>query len=182
MLRCGTRTLIIFTGGLRCSPRLVFYIHATVDLRSAGTTRRWRPTIAIVATLSIFVALIAGSSLRPQLAAAELPEPVAWTHGTQSAQAQGNRGQLHVVAAVIGPAARSVSPGSAPTDKKPFHSMWMTRDRPAGWTHVAPHSVWLALPASFAGPEFQPDCADRAASTAPSANRDLLTQLCVDRC
>ncbi|MCA2317164.1 hypothetical protein JF775_22985, partial [Mycobacterium sp. WUMAC-025] len=43
--------------------------------RGGGETRRWQLATAIVAALGVFVALIAGSSLRPQFAAATLPEP-----------------------------------------------------------------------------------------------------------
>jgi hypothetical protein len=151
-----------------------------VDPRSAGTTRRWQLTIALVAALSLFAALIAGSSLRPQLAAAALPEPAAWTHGSHGVQAHTSQMQLHAAAQPVSHLDHAFSPGSTPTNKKPFHSMWMTRDLPTGWTRLSPQSGWLPLPASFAASEFQPGGAHWAAS-AP-VNRDMLTQLCVVRC
>jgi hypothetical protein len=138
--------------------------------------------IAIVAALSLFVALIAGSSLRPRLAAAALPEPAAWTHGTQSVQAHANQMQHHAGAQQISHRGHGFSPGSTPTNKKPFHSMWMTRDWPTSWTHLSPESGWAALPASFAASEFQPGGAHWAAPAAAPANRDVLTQRCVARC
>jgi hypothetical protein len=139
-------------------------------------------TIAIGAALSLFVALIAGSSLRPQLAAAAPPEPAAWTHGTQGVPAHASQVQLHAAAQPISHLDHGISPGSTPTNKKPFQSTWMTRDRPAGWTHLSLQSGWLALPTSFAAPEFQPGGAHWAASAPAPDNRDTLTQLCVVRC
>jgi hypothetical protein len=162
----------------------VLYIRATVDLRNAGRTRRWQLTIAIVAALSLFVALVAGSSLRPQFSAAALPEPAAWTHGTQGVQAHPSRVQLHAVAQAIRHPEHASSAGSTPTNKKPFRNMWMTKDRPTIWTPLSPHSGWFALPASFGASEFQPGGAHRAASASAAApvDRDILTQLCVVRC
>jgi hypothetical protein len=153
-----------------------------VDLRSAATTRRWQLTIALVAAVSLFVALIAGSSLRPQLAAGALPEPAAWTHGSHGVQAHATLVHPHAAAQPISHLDHGFSPGSTPTNKKPFHSMWMTRDLPTGWTRLSPQSGWLALPASFAASEFQPGGAHWAASAAAPVNRDMLTQLCVVRC
>ncbi len=131
--------------------------------------------IAIVAALSVFVALIAGSSLRPQLSAAALPEPAAWTHADPDVQPYAGPVELHV-------AAHAFSPASAPTDKKPFHSMWMTRDRPAQATHLSLQSGWFALPASFGASELPTLGVRRAASAPPPPNRDVLTRLCVVRC
>jgi hypothetical protein len=153
-----------------------------MDPRNAGPTRRWRLTVAIVAALSVFVALIAGSSMRPRFAAAVLPEPAAWTHGAQDIQAHPGHAQRHAGAQLVSRLAQDFSPDYAPTNKKPFHSMWMTKDRPAGWTHVSPQSGWPLLPASFAGSEFQPRGARCAAPAAIAVNQDILTRFCVDRC
>ena len=150
-----------------------------MNLYRAGTTRRWQMTISIVAALSLFVALIAGSSLRPKFAAAALPEPAAWTHGVQ---AHASQVQIHPVAQPNSHLEHGALPTGTPPNKKPFHSMWMTRDVPTSWTHLSPH--WLALPASFAVSEFQPGGAHRAASASARApvDRDTLLQLCVVRC
>jgi hypothetical protein len=158
------------------------YSRATVDLRSAATSRRWQLAIAIVAALGLFVSLIAGSSLRPQLAAAALPEPAAWTHGTQGVQAQASQVQLDPAAQLISHSDRGSSPDSTPTNKKPFRNTWMTRDRPTSWTHLSPQSGWLALPASFTAAGFQPCDGHCAASAAAPVSRDTLTQFCVVRC
>jgi hypothetical protein len=139
-------------------------------------------TIAIVAALSLFVALIAGSSLRPQLAADALPEPVAWTHGARAVQAHSGQVRLHAVAQRISHLDHGFSPGSAPATKKPFHSMWMTQDRPTSWISLPSQSGWAALPASFAASEFQPGSAHWAASARDPVNRDILTQFCIVRC
>ena len=181
-LRQRTPNFDRFHSSLGLPPKSVSYSLATVDLRSAGTTRRWQLTIAIVAALSLFVALIAGSSLRPQLAAAALPEPAAWTHGTLGGQAHASEVQPHTAVQPISDLAHAFSPDCTPTNKKPFHSMWMTRDRPTSWTHLSPQSGWLLLPASFAASEFQPRGTHWAEPAAPPVNRDVLIQLCVTRC
>jgi hypothetical protein len=139
-------------------------------------------TIAIVSALSLFVALIAGSSLRPQLSAAELPGTAAWTHATQGVQAHAGQAQLHAAAQSVSHLEHGLSPGSTPTNKKPFHGMWMTRDRPTSWTHLSPQSGWFALPTSFGPSRFQPDDSHCAASPPARDNRDNLTQLCAIRC
>lgn len=153
------------------------YILSIVNVGSAaGRTRRWQRAVAIAAALSLFVALIAGSSLRPQLAAAALPEPAVWTHASGAVQAHAGQVQH---AQPISRVDHGLSPGS--TNKKPFHSMWMTRGRPTGWADVAPHAGWLALPASFAASKFQPDGAQRASEPA-RVDRDILTMLGLLRC
>ncbi len=128
----------------------------------------------MVAALSLFVALIAGSSLRPQFAAATLPEPAAWTHATPGVRAHPGPVELRA-------AAHDFSPASTPTNTKPFHSTWMTRDRPASWTHPSPPSSWSALPASFGAPRFQPTGTRWSTFAAPPPDRDLLIRLCVVR-
>jgi hypothetical protein len=146
-----------------------------VEPRIAGATRQWWLAIAIVTALSVFVALIAGSSLRPQFAASAPPEPAAWTHAAPGVRSHAGRVELRA-------AADAFSPGSTPTNKKPFHSMWMTRDRPATVTHLSPQSGWFALPASFGASELQPDRVRWVASAKAPDDRDALTLLCVARC
>ena len=119
--------------------------------------------------------------MRPQFAAAALPEPAAWPHGTHGVQAHASHVQLHA-ARPVSHLEHGSSASSTPTNKKPFHSMWMTRDRPTSWTHLSPQSGWLLLPASFAASEFQPRGTHWAEPAAPPVNRDVLIQLCVTRC
>ncbi|MGV7984952.1 hypothetical protein PJP10_10790 [Mycobacterium kansasii] len=142
-------------------------------LRSIGATRRWHSTIAIAAAVSLFVALIAGSSLRPRFSPATLPEPAAWTH---------SQVQSHPAAQLMSHRDHGFLQSATPRIKKPFHSMWMTRDRPTSWTPLSPRCGWLALPSSSAESEPRPGIVSRVASAAAPVNRDMLTQLCVVRC
>lgn len=137
--------------------------------------------VAVVTALSLFVALIAGSSLRPQFAAGALPEPAAWTHQTESVQTPG--GQEHPGAVqIISHPGHGLGPGSTPTDKKPFHSMWMTRERPTSWPSLSPQSDWLVLPTSFAPQGHPSDHARRVVAPAGCDGRDILMELCLIRC
>lgn len=135
-----------------------------------------------MAALGLFVALIAGWSLRPQFAAAELPEPVAWTHGTQSVQAHASYLRLRAAEQSISYRDHASAHGATPTNKKPFHSTWMARDRPTGWTPLSPQSGWLASLSPFAVSESQLPGAHWVEPMAAGVNRDMLTQLCVSRC
>ncbi|BBY03936.1 hypothetical protein MSEO_44350 [Mycobacterium seoulense] len=145
-------------------------------------TPRWRSAIAIIAALSVFVALVAGSSLRPRLAASTLPEPAAWTHVTHHLPAHvGQRPDIAAARSHSQPGHR-LGTGVAPTKNKTFLSMWMPRAVPTNWTALSPHSDWLALPASFAAPASAPGAAAGAASAATPANRDTPTLLCILRC
>jgi len=149
-----------------------------VNLESAGGSRRWRSAVAIVAAASLFIALIAGSSLRPQFAAAELPEPAAWSH----ASAHAGHVRLHAAAPSVSQLEQGSAVGSTPIKKKPFHSMWMTRDRPTTWHHSSTHSGWTGLPKSFAASEFKSGAAQSATFATAPGSRNILTQLCVARC
>jgi len=131
--------------------------------------------MALVAALSLFVALVAGSSLRPNFAAAELPMPASWTHVTHSVPAHASQMHLHAGAHLI-------SGVSTSTTKKPFRNVWMTHDRPTSWSQSSPRSGWSALPTSFGAKAFYPGVAHWAASAAPPADRDTLTDLSVIRC
>nr|WP_253842998.1 hypothetical protein [Mycobacterium colombiense] len=141
-------------------------------------------TITAVAVLSVFIALVAGSSLRPPLGAAALPEPVAWTqHATHDAPAHADQAQRQAIAQPVSHQDRVFSKGATPTDKKPFRNTWMTRAVPSNWTAVSAHSEWLALPASFGPPASPPnDTAGVASAEATPVNRDTSTLLCIVRC
>jgi hypothetical protein len=78
--------------------------------------------------------------------------------------------------------AHLVSGVSTSTTKKPFRNVWMTHDRPTGWSHLSPRSGWSALPTSFAAKAFHPVGTLWVASVAPPADRDTLTELNVIRC
>lgn len=145
-------------------------------------SRRWRLAIAITVALSVFVALVAGSSLRPPLGAAALPEPVAWTHAPGDASAHADQVQRRAVAHPVSHEDQHVSRGATPADKKPFRNTWMTRAVPTNWTAVSPHSNWLALPASFAPSASPPNDTAEVASRSTPVNRDTSTLLCIVRC
>lgn len=132
-------------------------------------TRRRRSAIAIVAALGAFVALVAGSALRPQFAAAALPEPAAWSAGVPVAGPHAAQGEL-----------RASAP-AAPTDKKPFHTTWMTKDRPPTPGRLSPPSVGSPLPVSFTAFAFRPRGARPRAPAALEADPDILTRFCVAR-
>ncbi len=132
-------------------------------------TRRWPSAIAIVAALGVFIALVAGSALRPQYVAASLPEPAAWSSGIPVIDAHADQGELRI------------SRPAAPTDKKPFHTTWMTKDRPPAPGRLSPPSVGSPPPVSFTALGFQPHGARPRAPAAVEADPDILTRFCVAR-
>ncbi|OBH39655.1 hypothetical protein A5690_02815 [Mycobacterium intracellulare] len=147
--------------------------------RVGGETRRWRPATAIVAALGVFIALIAGSSLRPQFAASSLPEPAAWTGAAPGAQALPPGPH-----AAVGRAALAASQSPAPannTNKKPFHSMWMTKERPQSWNRWSPQSALSPAPTTFGPVRAAPDDAQSRSPATIPADRDTLTRLCIAR-
>jgi hypothetical protein len=158
----------------------VLYSRVPVNVRGANNTRRWQPAIAVVAALSLFISLVAGSSLRPQFSAATLPEPAAWSqvtpdpggHAAQS-RARSESPAMHHL--------QHASWGASPTNKKPFHSMWMTHERPDAGTRLHSPSLWSALPASFAHTSFQTGHVHPRAPAAECGDQDILTLLCVAR-
>jgi hypothetical protein len=167
-----------------------------VTLRSARPHhpyQRWQVTIAVAAALSLFVALIAGSALRPKFAAAAFPEPAAWTHTSPHPHPhpiQSVHTVVHNAVHLDQALARGLSQafsrapeqGALPTNKKPFHSMWMTRDWPTSWTEQYAQPDWAPLPASFTGSGFQPSGTHWGEAPAPPAVRDTSTELCIVRC
>lgn len=157
--------------------RFVRYSWSTVSIRGAGHPREWRPAIAVIAALSLFVSLIAGSVLRSQFSAATLPEPAAWSQVTpNSAHAHTNSESAAAVHLQ-----HASSWDASPINKKPFHSMWMTHDRPDVWPRLASHSVLTVLPPSFASTVFQSRVVHTSAPAAECGDHELLILLCVTR-
>jgi hypothetical protein len=152
-----------------------------VDPRRAGKTRRWQPAIVVVAALGLFAALIAGSALRPQFSAAALPEPAAWSHAAADAVAPTGHPQLHGSPQLANQVAGCLC-GSGPVNKKPFHSMWMTQDRPQTWPRWSPESARSPSMPSFAPAVFSPDGTGNRSPAYSPDGQDLLTRLCVTRC
>lgn len=149
--------------------------------RGGGETRRWQLATAIVAALGVFVALIAGSSLRPQFAAATLPEPAAWSGAAPAAGAQvlPQAGDAAVSRPALA-AAQSSAPANN-TNKKPFHSMWMTKERPQSWNRSSAQSALSPTPTTFSPVWAAPDDAQSRSPATIPADRDTLTRLCIAR-
>ena len=149
--------------------------------RGAGKTRRWQSAIAIAAALSLFVALVAGSALRPKFAAAALPEPAAWSQRTPDIGTHADRVHPHGGSPTMSQLAHATSRDSGPANKKPYHTTWMTKDRPPTSSRLSPQSVLSPVPSSFTPLGFQPRGAQSRAPAAVRSDRDVLTRLCVAR-
>lgn len=121
----------------------------------------------------MFVALVAGSSLRTQFAASTLPEPAAWSGATPPVGAHVLPHRRYAAVSRSAPANK--------TDKKPFHSMWMTKERPLTWNRLSPQSTLSSAPMTFSPVRVAPhDAQSRAPATIP-ADRDILTRFCIAR-
>ena len=57
-----------------------------MDGRRSAKTRRREHAAAVVCALTLFLALVAGSALRPHYTANSLPEPAAWAHTVKDVQ------------------------------------------------------------------------------------------------
>jgi hypothetical protein len=178
------------------SPQVVhdtpeMYVQLIVDLRRAAKTRRsrWHAAIAIAAIAGVFIALIAGSSLRPRFSADTLPEPAAWSHKVVGATAHAQHEHSPSGAQFAHQRDSGSSRVSESTMnkryKKPFHSMWMTQQYPSNWTPLSPQSFWQLLPMSFAfwqnGLTAQLVSHHGGAPPDGLADQDTLTELCVAR-
>lgn len=109
----------------------------------------------MLCALTLFVALVAGSALRPHFTTNSLPEPGAWTHavehvGRDTTQAQRDCAAGCLIALRAGGGIRPLAGA-----RKPFSYVWMTHDLPTSWTPLSPHSDWSALPISFASAMFR---------------------------
>lgn len=128
----------------------------------------------------MFIALVTGSWLRPGFAAAAPPEPATW-----SAATVGTHGGLtHDRPVALGRAALAAARSTAPannTNKKPFRSAWMTKERPLTWNRLSPQSVLTPAPLSLAPIGFAPGGPQPRAPAAIASDRDILTRICVAR-
>jgi hypothetical protein len=167
----------------RCCPGLVLYAFCTMDGRCSAKTRRREHAAAVVCALALFLALVAGSALRPHYTANSLPEPAAWAHSVRDVQP--DYSYSHPLSAT--PALKYLKSGSrahpAPTSRKPFRYVWMTHDLPSNWDPLSPQTDWSVLPKTFAAAQFQPRGAPWGASTADAVNRHTSSSLfCIIRC
>jgi hypothetical protein len=147
-------------------------------LWTCGKNRRWRPAVAVAAALVVFVALIAGSAVRPHAAVAP-PGPAAWSPTASAASmptAQRHLGPpvqaTRVVSARLSPRPSSLPP-------RPLHRMWMTRDLPTPFTRLPVQPTWPPVLASLNA--FRPSAGRPGASAAGFADLSV-TRLCVARC
>lgn len=132
------------------------------------------------AALGVFIALIAGSALRSNLATAVPPEPPAWSAPTADMDTHAGLMQIHPTSRSASIAARSWTPANK-TNKKPFRSAWMTKERPLTWNRLSPQSVLTPAPLSLTPMAFAPTGIQARAPAAIPYDRDILTQLCVAR-
>lgn len=80
--------------------------------------------------------------------------------------------------------ALTVSQTSAPankTNKKPFRSAWMTKERPLTWNRLSTQSVLTPAPASFTPIGFAPGGTQSRAPAAIAPVKDILAETCVAR-
>ncbi|CPR12561.1 hypothetical protein BN971_03860 [Mycobacterium bohemicum DSM 44277] len=146
----------------------------------AGKDRRRQAAVAIVAAIGVFIALVAGSSLRPQFAAAALPEPAAWTQNAPEPAVNAAQPQAHPLAQSTSVDKEGFSPRPAAPGKKPFHSMWMTRQVPASWTRLPALAPWPPVSAS---PNAVRPIGHRCDAPAATGFVDIsVTRLCIARC
>src|ERR1700744_623523 len=153
-----------------------------MDGRCSAKTRRREHAAAVVCALTVFLAPVAGSALRPPYPANSLPEPAAWAHTVRDVQP--DYSYSHAPSAT--PALKYLKSGSrahsVPTSRKPFRNVWMTHDLPSNWDPLSPQTDWSVLPKTFAAAQFQPRGAPRGASTADAVNRHMSSLFCIIRC
>jgi hypothetical protein len=162
--------------------RTVLYALCMVDACRRAKARRREHAAAVVCALSLFVALVAGSALRPHYTTNALPEPGAWTHAVEHVHHDFKEVQsVSATGSLIALKARGSS-RPVPISRKPFRYVWMTRDLPSNWVPLSPHSNWSVLPKSFDPAQFQPRDAPYAAFAGDSDNRHTSTLFCILRC
>ena len=153
-----------------------------MDGRRSAKTRRREHAAAVVCALTLFLALVAGSALRPHYTVNSLPEPAAWAHTVRDVQP--DYSYSHLVSAT--PALTYLKSGSrahsVPTSRKPFRYVWMTHDLPSNWDPLSPQTDWSVLPKTFAAAQFQPRGAPGGASTEETFNRHTSSLFCIIRC
>jgi hypothetical protein len=165
-----------FTVSGLLQPGAVLYANTMDGCRSAKARRR-EHAAAVVCALSLFVALVAGSALRPHYTTNTLPEPAAWTHTVE--RVQHNFNPISATGSLI---AMHGNSRPVPMARKPFRYVWMTHDLPSNWVPLSPRSDWSTLPKSFDSAQFQPHGAPYAALTGDSDTRHTSTLFCILRC
>jgi hypothetical protein len=160
----------------------VLYPEFTMNGNRSAKTRRREHAAAVLCALSLFVALVAGSALRPHFTTNALPEPGAWTHTVEHVHHDSK--QVHPVGAGASMVALKSTGNAhpAPAVRKPFRFVWMTHDLPSTWVPLSPRSDWSVLPKSFVSTQFQPRGAPCAAFAGPLDSRHTSSPFCILRC
>jgi hypothetical protein len=176
------QTCSYFTAQGMLQSRVVSYAISIMNGCCGAKARRRVHAAAVVCALSLFVALVAGSALRPHYTTNALPEPAAWTHTVEHVRHDFN--QVRPVSATGSLIALKANGSSRPLPiaRKPFRYVWMTHDLPSNWVPLSPLSHWSALPKSFVSEQFQPRGAPCTAFAGDSNTRHTSTLFCISRC
>jgi hypothetical protein len=134
--------------------------------------------------MSLLIALITSAALPPTFVADGLPRPAASSHGAPHktlgngahAGLDGVRRHAPPGPGLVNRFVEASSSDSIPTNRIPFHGMWMTRDRPPMPARPLPAPGGSVFPTSFAAAEFPPR------ALAAAANQHARNQYCVTRC
>ena len=147
-----------------------------------GKARRREHAAAVLCALSLFVALVAGSALRPHYTTNALPEPAAWTHAAEHAQRDFTPTHpLGTTGSMVALKTRgNLSP--APIARKPFRYVWMTHDLPSNAVPASPRSDSSPLPKSFDSAQLQPRGAPCVAFAGDVHKRPASILFCIIRC
>lgn len=144
--------------------------------------RRREHAAAVVCAIGLFVALVAGSALRPHYTANAFPEPAGWANAVQHVRPDVGQTQPGSSTLSADYLKASGNPRSTPMSRKPFSSVWMTHDLPSSWTPLSPQLDWSVLPECFSAVEFQPRGAPWATSAVDAVDRHTSNLFCVIRC
>jgi hypothetical protein len=181
-INCGRAICVLkhpskFPVPSQLAPQSACYSCYTMDGCCKSKIRRREHAAAVVCALSLFVALVAGSALRPHFTTNALPVPGASIghvalHDVRQARAVGVKEYV-----IAGAHARP-----SPAARKPFQYVWMTHDLPSTWAPLSPRLDWSALPKSFVGAVFLARGAPGAAFLANAGQRHTPTRFTILRC
>ena len=144
--------------------------------------RRREHAAAVFCAVGLFVALVAGSALRPHYTANAFPEPAGWAHTAQHVRPDVGQTQPGSATPSADYLQAGGAPRSTPISRKPFSYVWMTQDLQSSWIPLSPQLDWSVLPESFSAVEFLPRAAPWAASAVDGVNRHTSTLFSIIRC
>lgn len=139
--------------------------------------RRREHAAAVACAVSLFIALVAGSALRPHYTTNALPEPGV-AHAVE--HAQHDVAHVRPISAVPSLSVPKDAGNSrrVPVVRKPFRYVWMTHDIPSSWIPISPQMDWSALPKSFVTTNYE----SRGAPRADAGNRHTSSLFDIIRC